>query len=56
MIGFVAMDAQVKNNENGSVWGKFPISIRVTKKDKDGNEKKISALQDIEVATKKDSP
>ena len=56
VIGFVAMDAQVKNNENGSVWGKFPISIRVTKKDKDGNEKKISALQDIEVATKKDSP
>ena len=56
VTGIVAMDATVKNNENGSVWAKFPLSIRVTRKDKDGNEKKISALQDIEVATKKDSP
>ena len=56
VTGIVAMDATVKNNENGSVWAKFPLSIRVTRKDKDGNEKNISALQNIEVATKKDSP
>ena len=56
VTGIVAMDATVKNNENGSVWAKFPLAIRITRKDKDGNEKKISALQDIEVATKKDSP
>ena len=56
VTGFVAMDATVKENENGSVWGRFPLAIRTTRKDKDGNEKKVSALQDIEVATKKDSP
>ena len=47
VIGFVAVDANVVKNNNGS---------RTTKKDKDGNEKKISALQNIEVATKADSP
>ena len=56
VTGFVAMDATVKNNGNGSVWAKLTLSIRTTKKDKDGNEKKISALQNIEVATKADSP
>ena len=56
VTGIVAMDAQVKNNGNGSVWAKFPLAIRTTKKDKDGNEKKISALQDIEVGTKEGSP
>ena len=40
VIGFVAVDANVVKNNNGS----------------DGNEKKISALQDIEVGTKADSP
>lgn len=56
VTGIVAVDANVKNNTNGSVWGKFPLSIRTTVKDKEGNEKKISALQDIEVATKEGSP
>lgn len=56
VTGIVAMDANVKNNTNGSAWTKFPLSIRTTSKDKDGNEKKISALQDIEVGTKQDSP
>lgn len=56
VTGIVAMDAQVKNNGNGSVWAKFPLAIRTTKKDKDGNEKKISALQNIEVVTKEGSP
>lgn len=56
VTGIVAMDAQVKNNGNGSVWAKFPLAIRTTRKDKDGNEKKISALQDIEVGTKEGSP
>ena len=44
VTGFVAMDANVV------------LSIRTNKKDKDGNEKKISALQNIEVGTKADSP
>ena len=56
VTGIVAMDATVKNNGNGSVWAKLTLSIRTTKKDKDGNEKKISALQDIEVGTKEGSP
>ena len=56
VTGFVAVDATVKNNDNGSAWARFPLSIRTTRKDKDGNEKKISALQNIEVATKADSP
>ena len=56
VTGIVAMDATVKNNSNGSVWAKFALSIRTTHKDKDGNEKKISALQDIEVGTKEGSP
>ena len=56
VTGIVAMDATVKNNGNGSVWAKFPLSIRTTHKDKDSNEKKISALQDIEVGTKEGSP
>ncbi len=56
VTGIVAMDATVKNNGNGGVWAKFPLSIRTTHKDKDGNEKKISALQDIEVGTKEGSP
>ncbi len=56
VIGFVATDANVKNNENGSAWAKFPLAIRTTTKDKDGNEKKVSALQNIEVATKVGSP
>lgn len=56
VTGIVAMDATVKNNTNGSVWAKFPLAIRVTRKDKDGNEKKTSALQDIEVGTKEGSP
>jgi single-stranded DNA-binding protein len=56
VTGIVAMDAQVKNNGNGSVWAKFPLSIRITRKDKDNNEKKNSALQDIEVGTKEGSP
>ena len=56
VTGFVAMDANVVKNNNGSAFARFPLSIRTTKKDKDGNEKKISALQNIEVATKADSP
>ena len=40
VTGIVAMDAQVKNNGNGSVWAKF----------------QISALQNIEVSTKQGSP
>ena len=55
VTGFVAMDANVVKNNNGSAFARFPLSIRTTKKDKDGNEKKISALQNIEVATKADS-
>ena len=53
---FVAVDANVVKNNNGSAFARFPLAIRTTKKDKDGNEKKISALQNIEVATKADSP
>jgi len=56
VIGFVAVDANVVKNNNGSAFARFPLAIRTTKKDKDGNEKKISALQDIEVGTKADSP
>ncbi len=56
LTGFVAVDAKVNNNENGSAWARFPLAIRTTLKDKDGNEKKISALQNIEVATKVGSP
>ena len=56
VTGFVAADATVKNNENGSAWAKFPLAIGRTVKDKDGNEKRISALQDIEVNTKVGSP
>lgn len=56
VTGFVAMEATVKNNTNGSAWTKFPLAIRRTYKDKDGNDKKISALQNIEVATKAGSP
>ena len=56
VTGFVAMDANVVKNNNGSAFARFPLSIRTTKKDKDGNEKKISALQNIEVGTKADSP
>ena len=56
VTGFVAMDANVVKNPNGSAFARFPLSIRTTKKDKDGNEKKISALQNIEVGTKADSP
>ena len=53
VTGFIAVDANVVKNNNGSAFARFPLSIRTTKKDKDGNEKKISALQNIEVA---DSP
>ena len=56
VTGFIAVDANVVKNNNGSAFARFPLSIRTTKKDKDGNEKKISALQNIEVATKADSP
>ena len=56
VIGFVAVDANVVKNNNGSAFARFPLAIRTTKKDKDGNEKKISALQDIEVGTKEGSP
>ena len=56
VIGFVAVDANVVKNNNGSAFARFPLAIRTTKKDKDGNEKKISALQNIEVGTKADSP
>ena len=56
VTGFVAADATVKNNENGSAWGRFPLAIARTVKDKDGNEKRVSALQDIEVNTKVGSP
>lgn len=56
VTGIVAVDANVKNNTNGSAWATFPLSIRTTIKDKDGNEKKISALQNIEVGTKQGSP
>lgn len=56
MTGIVAVDATVKNNENGSAWAMFPLAIRTTRTDKDGNEKKVSALQNIEVATKSGSP
>ena len=42
VTGFVAMDANVVKNNNGSAFARFPLSIRTTKKDKDGNEKKIS--------------
>ena len=55
VIGFVAVDANVVKNNNGSAFARFPLAIRTTKKDKDNNEKKISALQSIEVATKADS-
>lgn len=56
VTGFVAVDANVVKNNNGSAFARFPLAIRTTKKDKDGNEKKISALQNIEVGTKADSP
>lgn len=56
VIGFVAVDANVVKNNNGSAFARFPLAIRTTKKDKDGNEKKISVLQNIEVGTKADSP
>ena len=56
VTGFVATEATVKNNENGSAWARFPLAIVRTFKDKDGNEKKVSVLQDIEVATKVGSP
>lgn len=56
VIGFVAVDANVKINVNGSVWARFPLAIGKTSKDKDGNQKKVSALQDIEVNTKVGSP
>ena len=49
VTGFVAVDAKVVKNDNGSAWARFPLSIRATHKDKDGNEKKISALQNIEM-------
>ena len=54
--GFVAVDATVKNNENGSAWANFPLSVTIKKTDKDGKETRVSALQTIEVSTKKDSP
>ena len=56
VTGFVAVDANVVKNNNGSAFARFQLAIRTTKKDKDGNEKKISALQNIEVGTKADSP
>jgi single-stranded DNA-binding protein len=56
VTGFVAVDAKVVKNDNGSAWARFPLSIRATHKDKDGNEKKISALQNIEMHTTADSP
>ena len=56
VTGFVAVDATVVKNNNGSAFARFPLAIRTTRKDKAGNEKKISALQNIEVATKADSP
>ncbi len=56
VAGFVAVDANVVKNPNGSAFAHFPLSIRVTRKDKDGNEKKISALQNIECGTRADSP
>ena len=56
VTGIVAVDAQVKNNENGSAWGRFPLAIGLIVKDQDGNEKRVSALQDIEVNTKVGSP
>ena len=49
VTGFVAMDANVVKNPNGSAFARFPLSIRTNKKDKDGNEKKISALQIVKV-------
>ena len=49
VTGFVAMDANVVKNNNGSAFARFPLSIRTNKKDKDGNEKKISALQIVKV-------
>lgn len=56
VTGFVAVNANVVKNNNGSAFARFPLSIRTTHRDKDGNEKKISALQNIEVGTKADSP
>ena len=56
VTGFVAMDANVVKNPNGSAFARFPLSIRTTRKDKDGNQKQTSVLQNIEVATKADSP
>lgn len=56
VTGFVAVDANVVKNPNGSAFARFPLSIRATRKDKDGNEKKVSALQNIEMGTKADSP
>ncbi len=56
VTGIVAVDANVVKNNNGSAWARFPISIRTTRKDKDGNQKQTSVLQNIEVATKADSP
>ncbi len=56
VIGFVATEANVVKNDNGSAFARFPLAIRATKKDKEGNEKKTSALQDIEMGTKADSP
>ena len=56
VTGIVAVDANVVKNNNGSAWARFPLSIRTTRKDKDGNQKQTSVLQNIEVATKADSP
>ena len=56
VIGFVAVDANVVKTNNGSAVARFPLAIRTTMKDKDGNEQQTTALQNIEVATKADSP
>ena len=56
VTGFVAVDANVVKNNNGSAFARFPLAIRTTKKDKEGKETKNSVLQNIEVATKADSP
>ena len=46
VTGFVAMDANVVKNNNGSAFARFPLSIRTTKKDKDGNEKKAGPAEE----------
>ena len=56
ITGFVAVDAKVVNHDNGSAWALFSLSIGETHKDKDGNEEKDYALQNIVVNTKVNSP